>query len=144
MLTFDFEQIPEGAIQGLWTMMVLHRSFIPYDELCLLKNLMEILIPFDITVGRRINGNRDFEAGMSSGTTMKQKGSDGRRGHTESDVTICTNSSSNGVADMGLSTTSSAVKKEDLSLVVLCRADDFVKGKFLLRVEARVVVFNPV
>ena len=43
-------------------MMVLHRSFIPYDELGLLKNLMKILITFDITAGRFIDGNRDFEA----------------------------------------------------------------------------------
>ena len=58
MLTFDFEQIPEGAIQGLWTMTVLHRSFVPYDELCLLKNLMEILIPFYVTGGRLSMGIR--------------------------------------------------------------------------------------
>ena len=61
MLTILFQQIPESVIQGPWTMMVLHRSFVPYDELCLFKNLMD-LIPFDITAGRFINGNRDFEA----------------------------------------------------------------------------------
>ena len=75
---------------------------------------------------------------------MEQKGSNGRRGNAESDVTIGTNGSSNGVADMGLSTASSTVKEEDLSLVVLGRVDFFVKGKFLLRVESRVIVFNPV
>ena len=81
---------------------------------------------------------------MSSVATMEQKGGNGRRGHTESDVTIGTNGSSNGVADMGLSTTSGSVKEEDLSLVVLGRVDYFVKGKFLLRVEERIIVFNPV
>ena len=75
---------------------------------------------------------------------MEHNGSNGRRGNTESNVTIRTNGSSNGVADMGLSTASSTVKEEDPSLVVLGRVDYFVKGKFLLRVEARVIVFNPV
>ena len=74
---------------------------------------------------------------------MEKTGGNGRRGNTESNVTISTNGSSNGVADMGLSKASSAVK-EDLSLIVLGRVDYFVKGKFLLRVEARVIVFNPV
>ena len=81
---------------------------------------------------------------MSSATAMEHKGGNGRRGHTESNVTISTNGSSNGVADMGLSTASSAVKEEDLSLIVLGRVEYFVKGRFLLRVEARVIVFNPV
>ena len=62
MLAILFKQIPKSVIQGLWTMTVLHRSFISYDELGLLKNLMEILIPFDITAGRFIDGSRDFEA----------------------------------------------------------------------------------
>ena len=61
MLAILFKQIPESTIQGLWIMMVLHRSFVPYDELGLLKNLMKILIPFDITAGRFINGNRDLK-----------------------------------------------------------------------------------
>ena len=61
MLTIMFKQIPESAIQGLWTMTVLHRSFVPYDEFSLFKNLTYILIPFDITAGRFINGNSDFE-----------------------------------------------------------------------------------
>ena len=69
---------------------------------------------------------------MSSTTTIEQKGSNGRRGNTERNVTIGTNSSSNGVADMGLSTTSYTVR-EDFSLVVLGKVDNFVKGKFLLR-----------
>ena len=60
MLTILFEQITESVIQSLWTMTVLHRSFILYDELCLLKNLMEILIPCDITAGRLIDGDRHF------------------------------------------------------------------------------------
>ena len=71
-------------------------------------------------------------------------GGNGRRGHTESDVTIGTNGSSNGVADMGLSTASGTVKEEDLSLIVLGRVDYFVKGKFLPTVEVRIIVFNPV
>ena len=66
---------------------------------------------------------------------MEQNGGNGRRDHTESDVTICTNGSSNGVADMSLSTASSAVKEEDLSLIVLGRVDYFVKGKFLVMVQ---------
>ena len=123
---------------------MLHWSFIPYDEFGLFKNIIEILIPSDITGGRFINGNRDFEVRMSGETTIEQKGSNGRRGNTESNVTISTNGSSNGVADMGLSTASSTVKEEDLSLIVLGRVDYFAKGKFLLRVEARVIVFNPV
>ena len=61
MLAILFKQIPESAIQGLWTMKVLYRSFIPYDELGLFKNLMQILIPFDIIAGRFIDGNKDLE-----------------------------------------------------------------------------------
>ena len=117
--------------------MVLHRSFIPYDELCLLKNIMEILIPSDITDGRIIDGNRNFEARMGSATAMEQKGCNGRRGNAQRNVAIGTNSSSNGVTDMVLSTTSCMVKEEDPSLIVLDQVDEFVKGKLLLRVKAR-------
>ena len=106
ILTIGFEQIPECVIQGLWTIAMLHWSFIPWE----------------------------FEVRMSSVTTMKQKGSYGRRGNTESDVTISINGSSNGLANMGLSTASSAVKEEDISLIVLGRVDNIVKGNFLLRV----------
>ena len=137
MLTVISEQISESVIQGFWTIMVLHRSFIPYDELCLLKNIMEILIPSDITGGRIIDGNRNFEARMGSATAMEQKGCNGRRGNAQRNVAIGTNSSSNGVTDMVLSTTSCMVKEEDPSLIVLDQVDDFVKGKLLLRVKAR-------
>ena len=75
---------------------------------------------------------------------MEHNGSNGRKGNTESNGTIGMNGSSNGVADMGLSTASGTVKEENLSLIVLGRVDYFVKGRFLLRVEARVIVFNPV
>ena len=52
------------------------------------------------------------------------------------------NDSSNGVADMGLSTTSGTVKEEDHSLIVLGRVDNFVKGNLLLGVKVRIIIFN--
>jgi hypothetical protein len=40
---------------------MLHRSFIPNDKLCTLENLMEVVVPFDITGRGIVNGNRDLE-----------------------------------------------------------------------------------
>ena len=51
----------------------LHRSFIPYDEFSLLKNVMQILIPLDITGGRIINRNGKLEAGVSSMTIRRRR-----------------------------------------------------------------------
>ena len=40
---------------------MLHRSFVPNDEFCTLENLMEVVVPFDITGRGIVNGNRDLE-----------------------------------------------------------------------------------
>ena len=40
---------------------MLHWSFIPNDKLSMLENLMEVVIPFDITGGGIVYGNRDLE-----------------------------------------------------------------------------------
>ena len=40
---------------------MLHRSFIPNDEFYKFENLMEVVIPFNVTGRGVINGNRDLE-----------------------------------------------------------------------------------
>jgi hypothetical protein len=74
---------------------------------------------------------------------MEKKGSDSRRGDAKDNITICTNSSSDGVADVGLSTASCAVKEKELSLIVPGRVNDLVKGDFLLGIEVRIIVIDP-
>jgi hypothetical protein len=74
---------------------------------------------------------------------MEKKGSDSGRGDAKDDIAICTNSSSDGVADVGLSTASCAVKEKELSLIVPGRVDDLVKGEFLLGIEVRIIVIDP-
>src|ERR1700677_742836 len=79
---------------------------------------------------------------MSSATTIKEKGSNSRRSDTKGDLSLCTDGCSDGVADMGLSTTSGTVKEKDVSPVVVGRVHDLVKSILLLRIESRIEVIN--
>src|SRR5882762_3927420 len=79
---------------------------------------------------------------MGCSTTVKEECCDGRRGNTKSDLAICTNGSRDGVADVGLSTASSAMKEKEVSFIILCRVDDLIKGEFLLRVEMRIAIID--
>src|ERR1700732_1318977 len=80
---------------------------------------------------------------MGSATTMEEKGSDSGRSNTKDDIPFSTDCSGNGVTDMSLSTSSSAVKEKEVSLIVLCRVNNPIKGELLLWIEVGIVVVDP-
>jgi hypothetical protein len=47
-------------VDCLWTVTVLHRSFIPYDDFCLLKDLMHLVILADPASGSIVDGDWDL------------------------------------------------------------------------------------
>ena len=100
VLSDVFQKVFEGAIDSFWTMTVLHRSFVPYDELCMLEDTIHMVILIDSASGRLINRDEDFEVRMSWLATMEEKGSDGGRGNTKNNIAFCTNGSSEGISNM--------------------------------------------
>jgi hypothetical protein len=100
----------EGTIHSLWTIAILHGCLIPKGEFGLLEDLVEIGIYCDIAGGIVMDRNGNFESRMCSSTTTEEKGCDSRRCRTKSHLALCTDGCSYDVADMGLSTPSSAVK----------------------------------
>ena len=118
-----FQKVFEGTFDCFWTMTVLHRSFIPYDELCVLEDAIHIAILSDPASGRLIDGDGNFEARMCSSATM-EKGNNCRRGNTKNDIAFCMNSSSKGIADVSLSTTSGTVKEKEFSFSIVNRIPD--------------------
>ena len=107
---------------------MLHRSFIPYDELCMLEDTIHIIILSDPASGRLIDGDGDFEVRMSSPATMEEKGSDGGRGNTKNDITFCMNGSGEGIANVSLSTASCSVKEKEFSFSIVNGIHDLVES----------------
>ena len=62
ILALIFEKVFQSTIDCFWTIAVLHRSFIPYDEFCFLEDTMHIVTLCHIACGCLINGNGNFEA----------------------------------------------------------------------------------
>src|SRR5882757_10520472 len=57
-----FQKVFKALINGFWTIAALHRSLIPYDELGLLKNLMDLVALCDIASRSFICRDGKFEA----------------------------------------------------------------------------------
>ena len=137
------EEILDCLIYGFWAITMLHRCFIPYDEFCLLEDAMHMIFFCDIT-GRGLNdGDGYFEAGMSSATTIEEKGCESRRSYAKGNLGLGTNGSSYGVVDVSLSTSSCAVKEKHLSPVVVGRVHGPVKCLLLLWIELGIIVLYP-
>ena len=66
---------------------------------------MQVVILFYIAGRSIVDRNVNFEVSMCSPTMMEKKSSNIRRSNTMSHIAICVNHSSNGVADVCLSTT---------------------------------------
>src|ERR1700728_4471394 len=79
---------------------------------------------------------------MSGPTTIEEKCSNSRRSDTKGNLSLCADCSSDGVADMGLSTTSCTEKEKQISLVVVDRVHDLVECILLLRIESRIEILN--
>ena len=60
------------------------------------------------------------------------------------DLPLCMNHCCDSVVHMCLSTPSSAVKEENLFLVIVHQVHDFVKGKLLLRIKVRIAEIDKV
>src|SRR5258705_12391659 len=80
---------------------------------------------------------------MSSLTAIEEKSCDSRRSHTKGDLALYTNGGSDGVGDMGLSTTSCAEKEKQLSPVVVGRVHDLVKCVLLFQIKIGIIVLDP-
>jgi hypothetical protein len=80
----------------------------------------------DAASGGLMDGDGDFEPGMSCATIVQEKSCKSRGSNRKSYTLVGTNSFQDGVADISLSSTTSTVKEEDLSLIVMDRVHDGV------------------
>ena len=123
---------------------MLHGCLIPYDQVCLTDQSREVGVFVDVAKRVLMNGNGDFEAGMSSATTFKKKCCNARGSHTKNNFALGAQVVAKGIVKIGLACATSTLNKKDLPCSVGNCSRDSVKGRVLIRIKIGNLLFSKI
>ena len=108
---FISQQITQGSINRMDSMLVLHGYLIPDNDLGLPQDFMHMTIFLYPCYRSLCNWNWNLEAGVCSSSSFKQKRCNARRCNTQCNLFLRSSSSCNSIADKGLPTPSSTAER---------------------------------